>query len=150
MALFDYNVEPTLEAALVSLLTAQNITAGGSLTTNALSTPRVDVRFELGAERDIQTQAPGGVSVSTTWDGQFVLSIITDRDNNNASHSSFRATVRGVMAETTTTAWETALGSRYRLLSLNHLSTAYDVLDADKGLDASILNYAATVRLLQG
>ena len=145
MAVFNYDVEPTLETALVALLTAQGITAGGSRQTDALATPRVDVRFELGAERDALTVANGSL-IPNTWDGQFVLSVITDRDNNDASHSTFRAGVRQTMAEATAADWEVQLGGSHRLLSLTHLSTAYDVLDNNRALDASVMTYAATVR----
>jgi hypothetical protein len=142
----NYDIEPTLEGALVTLLSNRGITAGGSLTTEELSTPRVDVRFELGAERPIHLSNGTGLGVSNTYDGQFILSVITDRDENASSHSSFRATVREAMAESSATDWEAAIGGSYRVLSVAHLSTTYEVLANDTALDASVMSYSATIR----
>lgn len=147
MARFDYNVEPTLETALVSLLNGQGLTAGGSLTTDTLTNPRIDVRFELGAERD-SFSAAENVFLANTWEGHFVLSVITDRDNTDQNHSAYRATVRQVLAESTAAQWEAVLGSHFRLLSLNHQGTVYNVLDNDLAIDASVMTYSVILRFL--
>ncbi len=148
MTLFDYNLEPTLEAALISLLSANGLSAADSLGRSDLATPRVDVRFELGPERNSQTVTENTQTVSNTFDGQFVLAVVTDRDVNNASHSAYRASVRQILAESTAAQWEAALGARVRLLSLSHQTTAYNVLDSQTALDASVMTYNATLRLL--
>ncbi len=150
----NYNIEPVLEAALVSLLTAQNVTAGASHQSEELATPRVDVRFELGTEREgfqVPGSSPGHI-FPNTYEGQFTLSVITDRDRNTSpSHSSFRATVRQIMSETPGPSWEAAIdaaGGGFRILSLGHLATTYDVLDQDTALDASVMSYSAVIRFI--
>jgi hypothetical protein len=144
----NYNPEPALEAACVALLAAAGLTAGGSRQTDAeLSTPRVDVRFELGGELDAM-KVSGSELIPTDYAGTFVLSVITDRDTDNAEHAEHRATVRQVMAETTGDAWTAAIGADYRLLSLIYNGTEYDVLDQEKALDASVLTYSVRLRFL--
>lgn len=141
---YNYDIEPALEGALVSLLQAQGIVAGASLTTDELTTPRVDVQFQLGAE--LPARPANGVS--NTYEGSFILTVITDRDRNNGSHSSFRSTVRRIMSETTGAAWSAVLGTSFLLLSCDHAGTAYNVLDSNKALDASVMSYSAVVRLV--
>lgn len=143
---FNYNVEPALEAALVSLLNAQGVPAYPSLGTENLSTPRVDVQFLLGAERPVMPES----GISNTYEGQFLLSVITDRDRNNGDHSNFRATIRRVLAESTSAQWEAALGDSFRVLSCDHAGTVYNVLEQERALDVSVMTYSAIVRLLQG
>lgn len=143
---FNYNIEPALEAALVSLLNSQGLAAYSSLGTENLATPRVEVQFVLGAERSVIPEN----GVSNTYEGQFVLSVITDRDRNNGDHSNFRATIRRVLAESTSAQWEAALGYSFRVLSCDHAGTVYNVLEQERALDVSVMTYSAVVRLLQG
>jgi hypothetical protein len=139
----NYNIEPALETALVSLLSAQGIPAYSSLGTDNLSTPRVDVQFVLGTERSVMPEN----GVSNTYEGQFAVSVITDRDRNNNDHSSFRATVRQILAESTSSQWEAALGSSFKLLSLDHAGTVHS-LEQERTLDVSVMTYSAVVRLM--
>jgi hypothetical protein len=149
MPLFNYNIEPALESALVSLLADAGVPAHRSLGTDDLARPYTAVSFELGAERAVDAPSPPG-GVSTTYDGQYTVTVVTDRDQGNGAHSELRATVREVLAESSGEDWAAALGARFRILSIRHQSTVYDVLEDDKGIDASAMSYAVTVRLLQG
>lgn len=140
----NYNIEPALEGALVSLLNSQGLSAYCSLGTENLGTPRIEVQFVLGAERSVMPE--GGIS--NTYEGQFVLSVITDRDRNNGDHSTYRASIRQILAESTSSQWEAVLGSSFKLLSLDHAGTVYNVLDNERSLDVSVMTYSAVVRLL--
>lgn len=145
MAVYNYDPETALESALVSLLQAEGLTAGGLLTSVPLSTPRVDVQFVLGQERDVGTPVPGQEGINCIWEGSFVLTIYTDRDRNNASHSTYRATVRQVIAESTRAQWEAVIGANFRLLSLTHAGTSPTVRDSERAIDASEMTYSAVV-----
>lgn len=149
MALFHYSPETTLEAAVVALLTARGIAARSSRTVDGLKTPYVTVAFELGEEKPVDAPTPTG-GISALYDGQFRIAIVTDREANNTEHADLRATVREVMAESTGAEWAAAIGGRYAFGTLRHVLTAYDVLAADEGIDASAMLYAATVQFRQG
>ncbi len=146
--LYNYDFETVWETAVASLLTAQNLTAGTSLTTDTLTTPRVDVKFETGEETDVMTPTAAAQGFSMIWAGTLTLTIITDRDRNSVSHSAYRATIRGVLAETDGAAWAAALGEGHRALEVSHVSTLSDVLDGEKALDASVMTYKVKFGLL--
>jgi hypothetical protein len=148
MPLFSYNVEPALEEGMKTLLTNNSVNASPSRTADELATPYVTVAFELGAERLVDVPANGG-GVSNQYDGQFRFSIVTDRDNNNGDHSTLRATVRQVIAESTAAQYAAAIGSRFAILSIRHAATAYDILSAEDGLDISAMLYEAVIELRQ-
>lgn len=148
MPLYNYDFETAFESAVVSLLTAQNIAAGSSLSSDTLTTPRVDVKFEAGAEQSVYTPTESAQGISAIWEGTLTLTVITDRDRNSVSHAAYRATIRGALAETTGTAWAAALGSAHRALDVSHVSTLCDVLDGDRALDASVMTYRVKFGLL--
>jgi len=143
---FNYDIENSLEKALAILLTNAGLPAYTSQGIDDLATPRIDVHFQLGVERPVITTS----GTSNTWDGQFVISVITDRDRNGTQHAAYRASVRQILAETTGSGWSAALGPSFLLLDCSHVSTAYNILDQSKALDASVMTYTVVLRLLEG
>lgn len=148
MSLYNYDFETVFETAFQTLFSQQGINAAPTLTGAQLETPRVDVKFETGAELATMTPVPGSEGIGMDWDGTLTLSIVTDLDRNSPSHSVYRATIRALLAETPGSVWADLLGASHQLLEITHVSTLYDVLDGEKGLDASVMTYRLKFRLV--
>ena len=98
-----YKFESEFEIAAVAFLnTATGITVNRTIQTTDLETPRIEVRFELGAAQDPPTMRGGGASPTAidyrAYDAMFSADILTDNAvGRAANHFVYRATVRVAM-----------------------------------------------------
>jgi len=143
-----YNFEDAIESAFATALEDEGLTVFTQRSTSELTTPRVELRCELGGTTDQFAADADGVLQLSTWAFTLRATVVTNRLENNSSHATDRARLRSLLvAFSTWTAVNAALD--YIVVSRNtieELATQYNV-NTEEDQDASALSFNGLLRI---
>jgi hypothetical protein len=136
---FEENIESSLSA---TLSTATGISVFTSIQDGYLTTPRIDLRFELGEANEPITFRSSTDSTLDykSYNGSFQIAIVTDNaKGETASHKSIRRDVRVAMRPYNSATFS---GLIYDIKYLRPLGTTYE---EDDDFNVSILPYSVVL-----
>ena len=130
--------EDAIETAVVTVLTANGMTAMRQRGSTSLATPRVEVRLMVGAAEEHYGRGAGNEPFLDFWHGTIQLAIVTNRSRNDASHMTYRGKCRYAMQGLT------ALNSALDYLAFSRVleSGTSPEIHADENHDATVVSFA--------
>ena len=130
------------DAAETFLNTATSITVLGTLNADVMTTPRINVRLEVGAALDPLPQRGGGASPTTldyrNFDATFYCEIITD---NAAGQVGDHPTIRKQCRQALAVSGANWTSGNLPYYDLNYCRPAGTEYDADGDFNVSVLQY---------
>ena len=139
-----YDFETHFESPAVTFLnTATSISVVRTVVETDLTTPRIEIRFEMADAFDPPPQRGGGASPTTieyrAFNANFFATVVTDNATGQAAdHSVYRRQVREAFALSGTN-WTTTNNPYYDLKYCRPVSTDYE---ADGDFNLSTMSYA--------
>lgn len=134
-----YEFEDAIETAVKALMTTNSITAYRQRDTTTVVTPYVDIQLTAGGGIEHYHGFTDGSRRPDVFSGSLAVGIVTDRGVNAVSHSTFRATVRNIIAGFMENI--NPLLSYHAILNVLEAGTSPTLL-TEENQDRSVVNFA--------
>ena len=138
-SLLDFEAE--IETAIKAACTAASVTAAIHREDTDNATPFVTVEFVQGASLGHLHKHSDGIFYNDKFEGEVLLTIVTECDTNNATHATYRKKLREIMQQ-----WQkatTGINARLTYLRLLDCKSAGNTprVSADDNTDISAMRY---------
>ena len=148
--LYDlYKFEDVIEQAMAVLLTANSITNAIQRGTASAATPRVEIKLVVGAQDAryyMRGTTPNYYGTPKSWIGNLTFTIITNRNLNSSTHTTYRSKIRMLMHNRfSTTYWSSAFLSTnlpYHEIVDHEETGSTEEVQSEDNLDISSITFA--------
>ena len=143
-----YRFEDTLVPRYAAVLTANSVTNASQRGTGDLSTPRVELVVAMGGTDDHAQSVTGGKVMFDRWKFSLSARVVTARNQNAASHTTYLGKVRYLLLAPSTSTTINALLSYHTLCSqlTAEESSEMDVTP-EEDQDATTLKFSGMVAI---
>lgn len=143
-----YRFEDILLPRYEAVLEAASVTAATTRQTGNLSSPRVELSMRMGGTDDHAQVVTGGAVMFDRWRFTILATVVTGRNQNNSTHSTYLGKVRYLMlAPSTSTTINAALSYHKVCAQLTAEDTTDISQQQDEDQDRTTLTFSGMVMI---